>query len=58
MEFIGRIADVKYRGSSMASESLAFKIENVLDEILGAFNLQRADAVEQVEEFSESDDDY
>ena len=42
----------------MASESLTFKIENVLDEILGAFGLQRADAVEQVEEFSESDDDY
>ena len=42
----------------MASESLATKIETVLDEMLPPFNLTRADVDVQVEEFSESDDDY
>ena len=42
----------------MASEPLANKIETVLDEILSPFNLTRADVDVQVEEFSESDDDY
>ena len=58
LEFIGRAADVKYKGSGMASEPLASKIENVLDEIMLPFNLNRSEVEVQIEEFSESDDDY
>jgi hypothetical protein len=58
LEFIGRIADIKFRGSADASLPLNQKIEFVLDEILPAFSLKRKEVEQTVEENSESDEDY
>jgi len=42
----------------MASLSLAQKIEYLLDDLMAAFSLTRNDVNIEIEEFSESDDDY
>ena len=58
LEFIGRIADIKFRQSSMQNIPLAAKIEIVLDDLLPGFGLTRVEVEVEVLEFSESDDDY
>jgi len=59
LEFIGRLAFLKFKNSSdMASLSLAQKIEYLLDDLMAAFSLTRNDVNIEIEEFSESDDDY
>ena len=58
LEFIGRISDIRFRHSDMASIPLAAKIEIVLDDLLAGFGLVRNDVEIEVCEFSESDDDY
>jgi len=56
LEFIGRMANVKYK--SMQDDALSVKIEYLLDDLLAHFNLTRNDVNVQVEEISESDNDY
>lgn len=59
LEFIGRMSDVKFRSiPSMASNPLAWKIDQVLDEIMPQFGLTKNDVNVVAEENSESDDDY
>ena len=58
IEFIGRIADLKFKGTSEETTPLNEKIEIILDDMLPAFNLTRKDVDIKVEEHSESDDDY
>ena len=56
IEFIGRLAYTKYKGST--DLSFGEKIEQLLDDIFPSFGLTRQDVVIEVEEISESDDDY
>ena len=58
LEFIGRCADCKFKGSDDASLPLVDKIEHLLDDILPAFGFKRVEVEINVEEKSESDDDY
>jgi hypothetical protein len=58
IEFIGRLAHIKFKGTSESQLPLATKIEVVLDDIMFAFGMTRNDVNIAVEEFSESDDDY
>ena len=59
LEFIGRMSDVKFRSiPSMASNPLAWKIDQVLEEIMPQFGLTKNDVNVVAEENSESDDDY
>jgi hypothetical protein len=59
LEFIARVSEIKFKNSpDLAMNSLAWKIEQLLEEICPCFNLTKNDVnVEQVD-FSESDDDY
>ena len=59
LELIGRIADVKFKGTETdKSLSLAEKIEFVLEDILTIVDVRRKDVKITVDEQSESDDDY
>ena len=60
LEFIGRLAHARFKNSSpeMASQPLAQKIEFILDDLMQGFGLSRNEVNIEVEEFSESDDDY
>ena len=58
LEFIGRIATLKFRGTNDASIPLSQKIEYVLDDMMPPFGLKRNDVEIGVEEHSESDEDY
>ena len=60
LEFIGRLAHFKFKGSSpeMANAPLVQKVEFFMDDLMQAFGLTRQDVNIEVEEFSESDDDY
>lgn len=59
LEMVGRIAEVKFRGTEMdATLTLAQKIEFVLDDILPLGGAKRKDVKIVVEEHSESDDEY
>ena len=59
LEMIGRIADVKFKGTeSEKAMSLAEKIEFVLEDILTLVNVRRKDVKITVKEQSESDDEY
>ena len=58
LEFIGRVADCKFRSSEMHSQPLAWKIEQVLEELCPKFGLVKKDVNVGVEDNSESDDDY
>ena len=61
LEFIARIATAKYRHATdegAASMTLASKLEDVLDDILRNYGLTRTEVVVELEEISESDDDY
>ena len=59
LELIGRIADVKFKGTETdKSLSLAEKIEFVLEDILTIVDVRRKDVKITVDEQSESDDEY
>ena len=58
LEFVGRLAHFRFRNSSGASQPLAEKIEVILDDMLPPFGLTRNDVNIEVEEISESDEDY
>ena len=60
LEFIGRIALAKFKTASaeLAEQPLSAKIEYILDDMMTGFQLTRNEVVIEVEEFSESDDDY
>ena len=59
LELIGRIAEVKFRGTEFeTSMSLAQRIEFVLDDILVIVDVKRRDVNIVIDEQSESDDEY
>lgn len=59
LELIGRIAEVKFRGTEFETTmSLAQRIEFVLDDILTLVDVKRKDVNINNEELSESDDEY
>lgn len=55
---IARVADLRFRGTGMASMTLTKKIEYVLDDLLTVIGAQRRDVEVGLEEESGSDDDY
>ena len=58
LEMIARIADIKYKGTEVAQQTLTKKIEYVLDEILPLVGAKRQEVDIGIEEESESDDEY
>ena len=60
LEFIARVAHSRFKSASeeVASQPLHQKIEFILDDLLQGHGLQRQEVNIEVEEFSESDDDY
>lgn len=58
LELMGRIGDMKFRGTPEAENQLAWKIDAVLEELCPAFGLTKKDVDNVQEENSESDDDY
>lgn len=59
LEFIGRLADIKFKHSpDMAQNDLAWKVETVLEELLPVYGLKKKDVGVEKEEDSQSDDDY
>jgi len=58
LEMIGRLSDCKFKNSDMSSESLAQKIEWLLEELCPAYGLTKKDVNVGQEDNSESDDDY
>lgn len=59
LEFIGRLADIKFKNSAeMSQNPLAWKIETILEDLMPAFGLPKNDVNIEKEENSESDDDY
>ena len=59
LEMIGRIADVKYKGTEMETTmTLAQRIEFVLDDVLSLVDVKRKDVNIVIDEQSESDDEY
>ena len=58
-ELIGRIAEVKFRGTEFeTSMTLAQRIEFVLDDIFTLVEVRRKDVYIVIDEQSESDDEY
>lgn len=59
LEFIGRLADFKFKNSpEMAQNTLFWKVESILEDMLPAFNMVKNDVNKEQEENSQSDDDY
>lgn len=60
LEFIGRLAHARFKGASaeMSQQPLVQKVEFIMDDLFQGFGLTRVDVNIEVEEFSESDDDY
>ena len=60
LEFLGRIAHFRFKSANaeVASLPLTSKIEIILDDLMQGFGLVRNEVNVEVEEFSESDDDY
>jgi hypothetical protein len=59
LEFIGRLADFKFKNSpELAQNTLCWKIESILEDMLPAFNMVKNDVNKEQEENSQSDDDY
>ena len=58
LELIGRIADIKFRGTEVGNLPLNKKIEYVLDELLQLVEAKRNEVDIDIEEESESDDEY
>ena len=55
-EALGRVADYKYR--SQTSLTIAQKIELLLDDVFTFINWKRKEVSQEIEEVSESDDEY
>ena len=55
LEFVGRLAHYKFKNQDM---TLTSKIEFLLDDLMQGFGMERKEVNVEVEEFSESDDDY
>ena len=58
LEFICRIAFIKYKDDEEGEIEVASKLINLLDELLRLFKVIRKDVEISKEEVSESDDDY
>ena len=60
LEMIGRIAELKFKGSELESIHLANKIEFVIDDLFIAFPGMKRKVMnlQDDEEMSESDEDY
>ena len=58
LEMIGRIADLKFRGSETEDMELHLKIEILLDDVFDDFALARVQVNVDVREETESDCDY
>ena len=60
LEFIGRLAWARFKHAApdLAQSPLVEKVETVLDDLMHGFGLTRQEVNIEVEEFSESDDDY
>ena len=58
LEFVGRLAHFRFKSSSGASQPLSEKIESILDDMLPPYGLTRNDVNIEIEEISESDEDY
>ncbi len=58
LEMIGRVADIKFRGTAMETLSLSVKIEYILDDLLTLIGAERRDVELGLEEDSVSDDEY
>ena len=56
LEFVGRISDFRFRG--VADMTYKDKLEATLEELCPAFGLVRKEVLVEVDELSESDDDY
>lgn len=53
LEFIGRLADIKFKHSpDMAANDLAWKVETVLEELLPVYGLKKKDVGVEKEEDS------
>ena len=55
LEFLGRVAHMKYKGTEL---TLTEKLEQLLDDIFFAYGLERNEVTIEVQEVSESDNDY
>jgi len=58
LEMLGRIAEFKFRETELEGLELAKKLEYILDDVLSLVEVSRKDVNIQVDEKSESDDDY
>ena len=58
LEFLGRLADDRYKDGDEWNKPLVWKIEQVLEEIIPAFGLKKNDVRINLDEDSMSDDDY
>lgn len=59
LEFIARLADLKFKDAGeMSQKPLEWKIAEVLEELCPAFGLTKRDVNIDIDENSESDDDY
>ena len=59
MEMIGRVAVYKFKGSELENESLASKIEQILDDLFVLIpGLKRKEVAYEDLEETESDTDY
>ena len=58
LDFIGRLAVIKFNGTELNNLGLVHKISHVLDDLLAIVNERRVDSLEEEIEESESDDDY
>lgn len=58
LEFIGRLASFKFKNTDMSSNTLTWKIDELLSELLPIFKLTKVDVNIVQDENSESDDEY
>ena len=58
LEFLGRIAELYFAGSEMEDLALWKKLEYLLDELLPIVGAKRIKQHSEVEEYSDSDEDY
>ena len=56
LEFIGRLAHIRYKAD--LESNLSDKMEIILDEVFAGFGLTFNEVLIEIEEYSESDEDY
>jgi len=56
LEFLGRIANARYKNNP--DWNLATRVEYLLDDLFAPFNMYRQEPEVELEEVSESDNDY